>query len=130
MNRSGEPVEARLDRLFDNARRWSDLWGLSRLMRDVTIDFSDSDPSRMGRCDLKRMTVTLNARLLHPDYEALLHETLCHELAHVVAACRYGPGVAEHGPEWQQYMVRAGYNPRPVIPEAARNLPGRNFLKD
>jgi hypothetical protein len=127
MKRSSEGPEEQLDRLFAEAKRWSSLWGLSRLMRDVTVEFSDTDDTRLGRCDLKRMTVTLNVLLLLKDNEELLFETLCHELAHIVAVFRYGPGIQEHGPEWQEYMQRAGFHPRPVIPiaELTKGSPSR-----
>lgn len=107
----------RLDNLFAEAKRWSLVWGLSRLMRDVKIEFSNSTGSALGRCDLKTMTVTLNGLLLLDRNEELLHETLCHELAHVVASFRYGCGIEEHGPEWCEYMEQAGFKPRPVIPQ-------------
>lgn len=116
MNPSNETSEERLERLFDEAKHWAGVWGLSRLMRDVSVEFSDADDSRLGQCDLRRRTITLNAVLLLPDNEELLYETLCHELAHVVAAVRYGPRIQEHGPEWQEYMQRAGFQPRAVIP--------------
>jgi predicted SprT family Zn-dependent metalloprotease len=111
-------IEAKLIHLFEEAKRWSGIWGLTRLMRDVQIEFSREIGPALGRCDLRRMTITLNGLLLLEGNEALLFETLCHELAHVVAAVRYGTRIAEHGPEWSDYMEKAGFAPRPVIPES------------
>lgn len=116
MSPHSDDPEKRLERLFEEAKHWASVWGLSRLMRDVSVEFSDADESKLGQCDLRRMTITLNAVLLLQENEELLYETLCHELAHVVAAFRYGPRIQEHGPEWQEYMQRAGIHPRPVIP--------------
>jgi predicted SprT family Zn-dependent metalloprotease len=107
----------KLDRLFEQATRWASIWGLSRLMREVNIEFSNTTGSALGRCDLRKMTVTLNGVLLLDQNEELLHETLCHELAHIVASFRYGCGIEEHGPEWSEYMEKAGFKPRPVIPQ-------------
>lgn len=116
--RANDTIEARLERLFDAAKRWSAIWGLSRLMRDIEIEFTNVDTAALGRCDLQRRTITLNGVLLLPANEALLFETLCHELAHVVVAVRYGPRTAEHGPEWEEYMEKAGFKPRAVIPRS------------
>jgi predicted SprT family Zn-dependent metalloprotease len=64
------------------------------------------------------MTVTLNGVLLLDRNDKLLFETLCHELAHIVSSARYGCSIGEHGPEWQDYMEKAGFAPRPVIPQS------------
>src|SRR5690348_9701098 len=95
-------IQQKLDGLFEEGKRWSALWGLSRLMRDVTVKFSQELGARLGACDLRTMTVTLHATLLLDQNEGLLHETLCHELAHIVASLRYGCGIEEHGPEWAE----------------------------
>jgi predicted SprT family Zn-dependent metalloprotease len=70
----------------------------------------------LGRCDLRSLQISLNGVLLLDENEDLLRETLCHELAHVVASVRYGTRIAEHGEEWCEYMRRAGFAPRAVIP--------------
>lgn len=113
-----QAMQRKLERMFREAQRWSTLWGLSRLMRDVDIEFSDDLGAALGRCDLTRLKIRLNGVLLLDRNEALLMETLCHELAHVVASVRYGPRIEEHGPEWAEYMARAGFNPRPEIPQS------------
>jgi len=113
-----QAMQRKLERLFREAQRWTALWGLSRLMRDVDIEFSGDLGAALGHCDLTRLTITLNAVLMLERNEALLLETLCHELAHVVASVRYGTRIEEHGPEWAEYMTRAGFIPRPVIPES------------
>lgn len=116
------PIQERLDRLFAEAKRWSIVWGLSRLARDVTIEFSEDPGSALGLLDLRTMSITLNMVLLRDENEALLFETLCHEMAHAVVARRHGLGAAEHGPEWSEFMEKAGFAPRPVI--AAREISG------
>jgi hypothetical protein len=111
-----ERMHRKLDRLFSEAQRWASLWGLSRLMRDVEIGFSDELGGALGRCDLRSLQISLNGVLLLDENEELLRETLCHELAHVVASVRYGTRIAEHGEEWCEYMRHAGFAPRAVIP--------------
>lgn len=109
-------MQRRLDGLFRAAQGWCAAWGLTRVMRDVDIGFSDELGMKLGRCDLRRLEVLLNGVLLLEENEALLRETLCHELAHIVASVRYGTRIQEHGLEWQDYMRRAGFEPRAVIP--------------
>jgi hypothetical protein len=111
-----------LERLFAAFREWSVAWGLSRLPRDASIEFDDRLGAALGLCDLRAGRILLSAVLLLPENERLLHETLCHEAAHLVVFLRYGTGVAEHGPEWQEAMRRAGFSPRAVIP--AGRVPG------
>ena len=96
---------AQLERLFAQAKEWCVAWGLSRLMRDVSIDFSNEIGARLGVCNPSRMSVTLNGVLLLEQNESILAETLCHELAHIVAALRFGRWNEEHLPEWADNIV-------------------------
>lgn len=111
-------LEKRLQKLFARAETWVSLWGLTRLLRDFSIEFSDDLGSDLGRCDLRARKIQLHGVLLLDANEALLFEALCHELAHAVTAARYGNRVEEHGVEWCEYMQRAGFTPRAVIPES------------
>ena len=86
------------------------------MARDADLRFADDLGLALGRCDLQAGRIALNGVLLLPENEALLFETLCHEAAHLVAHVRYGPAIAEHGPEWQECMEKAGFRPRAVIP--------------
>ncbi|HSH93097.1 MAG TPA: SprT-like domain-containing protein [Roseimicrobium sp.] len=112
----GDP-SVRLRRLMSCFQNWSNDWGLSRLPRDVDVQFSDNLGPVLGRCDTRSGKIWLNGVLLLAENESLLHETLCHEAAHIIAALRYGTGIEEHGIEWQEYMEKAGFIPRPVIGE-------------
>lgn len=109
-------VTRRLEKLHADLGRWCMVWGLSRLAREADIQFADDLGMALGRCDPRSGRIVLNGVLLAPENETLLAETLCHEAAHIVAHLRYGPRIAEHGPEWQEYMIKAGFQPRPVIP--------------
>ncbi len=128
-----QDIEARLDRLFQAFRQWSIAWGVSRLPRDATVEFDDRIESALGLCEVRAGRIVLNAVLLRPENEGLLHETLCHEAAHLVVYLRYGSGVEEHGEEWRATLRRAGFRPRAVIPESEvgrgersrRGRPGR-----
>ncbi|MDA7916237.1 SprT-like domain-containing protein [Verrucomicrobia bacterium] len=107
-----------LERLHESLTEWSVAWGLSRLARDVDVQFAEELGGDLGQCDLGRHVITLHALLLEPRNGDLLFETLCHEAAHLVAYHRYGTGIESHGPEWQGYMKKAGYQPRAEIREA------------
>jgi hypothetical protein len=117
-----EQIERRLEALYSEAQRWCILWGCSRLIRDVNIEFSEDSDSALGTLDLRTMSVALNGVLLLEQNAALLRETLCHELAHALAAVRYGTGIEEHGAEWREYMEKAGFRARAVI--AAEEIEG------
>ncbi len=107
----------KLERLYQSLQEWSISWGLSRLARDVDITFAEDLNGDLGQCDLPRHVITLHASLLFSENEDLLFETLCHEAAHLVAYHRYGTGIESHGIEWQEYMEKAGYEPRATISE-------------
>lgn len=104
-----------LEKLFKQLEDWCAVWGLYRLAREAKISFSDQLGLALGRCELRSGQIFLNGVLLLPENEKLLFETLCHEAAHLVAHLRYGPAIDEHGVEWQEYMEKAGFVPRPVI---------------
>lgn len=108
-------TQEKLEKLHRELERWCSLWGLYRLAREAKISFSDKLGLALGRCDLQCGQIYLNGVLLLPENEKLLYETLCHEAAHLVAHLRYGPAIEEHGVEWQEYMEKAGFVPRPVI---------------
>ena len=115
-------IQTRLDHLYSEAQRWCIVWGCSRLIRDVNIDFSEDSNAALGTLNLRTMKIVLNGILLLEQNTPLLHETLCHELAHAAAAIRFGTGIEDHGVEWCEYMGKAGVRPRAVI--AAEEIVG------
>ena len=102
----------RLDRAFDQLRQWSLIWGYSLLPRTLNLEFLPEDSPDLGQCQWDTQTIRLNPKLLLPEYEDLLLETLCHEAAHWMAFRRHGLGIDPHGREWQGFMRQAGYEPR------------------
>jgi predicted SprT family Zn-dependent metalloprotease len=112
---SRQGTERRLENLYSQAHRCCIVWGCSRLVREVNIDFSEDSNAALGTLNLRTMKIVLNGILLLEQNTPLLHETLCHELAHAAAAIRYGTGIKDHGMEWCEYMEKAGFRPRSVI---------------
>ncbi len=79
-----------------------DLIGLS-----VGMFVSDSD----GQC------IRYNPWIFAKYFEENLRDTVPHEVAHYIVACRHAPKrgrkrVKPHGPEWQQIMQLFGANPQ------------------
>lgn len=62
--------------------------------------------------------VRLNAELLLGYPDAVLKETIPHEVAHLLVAHYFGKGVAPHGSEWQRVMRSLGKEP-----ERSHSLP-------
>jgi len=108
-------TQRRLERLYAAAENWTAAWGCSALLREVSIEFAEPNTQALGTLALKSRVITLNGLLLQQPKDELLHETLCHELAHAATAWRYGLKTEEHGVEWQEFMQKAGFTPRPHI---------------
>jgi predicted SprT family Zn-dependent metalloprotease len=111
-----QPLHPRTEQVlagaFQALREWSVLWNYTALPRTLNIVFNQAETSVMGTCHVASDTVFLSGALLQPQNESLLLETLCHEASHWMAFRRFGLGIEPHGPEWQAYMRRAGYEPR------------------
>jgi predicted SprT family Zn-dependent metalloprotease len=86
------------------------LWSIPALASASTIEFSSRMTVSLGRCIPTRGIVRLNASL-QADTDELLHEVVCHELAHMAVYLRHGAGVRPHGPEWRGLVEAAGYTP-------------------
>jgi hypothetical protein len=105
-------IESILERVFQQLKDWSMIWGYTLLPRTLNIEFMPTEDPDLGRCHFASNTIFLNASLLQSDKESLLLETLCHEASHWMAFRRYGLGIEPHGTEWQSYMREAGFEPR------------------
>jgi SprT protein len=94
--------------LLHEAEQWLEL-----AMPDTEIRF-DLGGTSAGQA---RVTGTSTALIrynptllcLHPT--EFIKETVAHEVAHVVAFVRHGPGIRPHGPEWKGVMHRFGVEP-------------------
>lgn len=79
----------------------------------------------IARAQLASAKIELSSRLfpLLPDHEQ--RDTVIHEVCHIVAHALHGPGIAHHGREWRQLMVRAGGEPR----ARSKSIDGADFLR-
>lgn len=78
----------------------------------------DRAKTRHGQCDFGKERITLSRYFVEMNEEALVRETILHEIAHAIAGARAG-----HGPRWQ--MVARNLGVRPVARKASEMPPGR-----
>ena len=67
---------------------------------------------RLGQCVYRTKTISLSLPLTEASDEAVVRNTILHEIAHALA----GP-TAKHGPDWKRIAVRLGANPKSATSE-------------
>ena len=87
---------------------WCDLWGVSDLAPEISVELSSRMTRSLGRCYQDRKLIRI-ARFVQNESEDLFQEVLCHEAAHVVAYHLDGKSIRPHGREWKSLMREAGY---------------------
>jgi predicted SprT family Zn-dependent metalloprotease len=75
--------------------------GLSRQWRFVF----DRAVRRFGNCNYRRKTISLSAKLTQLNDEAIVRDTILHEIAHALA-----PRNAGHGEKWKTIARSIGCN--------------------
>ena len=100
---SSSELRKRLSQLFE-------LWGVTELSEEATVEFSTRMTRSLGRCYPMRSLIRIAARL-RDEPPAILDEVLCHEAAHLAAFRLYGPTAKPHGREWQDLVRKAGFPP-------------------
>ncbi|MBC8369857.1 MAG: SprT-like domain-containing protein [Planctomycetes bacterium] len=84
-------------------------WNASSELAQLKIVWNSRLRTSGGRALLNKQIVELNPRLLAKNQQ-YIEVVLIHELAHLLAAARFGR-VQAHGREWQQLMIAAGQAP-------------------
>ncbi len=64
-----------------------------------------------GRCLPSQRVIELSAATLTSPAR-FRREVICHEAAHAVVAAKHGREARPHGPEWQDLVRQAGFEPR------------------
>ncbi len=100
---SSSELRKRLSQLFE-------LWGVTELSEEATVEFSTRMTRSLGRCYPTRSLIRIAARL-RGEPPAILDEVLCHEAAHLAAFRLWGPTAKPHGREWQELVKKAGFPP-------------------
>lgn len=99
----------------------------NRLPADLPLRLSDRMTRRLGHMRYHReadgtrrvIELAFNRELFRPGDEAVLRDTLLHEMAHVEAWLEHGH--AGHGAIWKRIAKRVGAVPRAVAPAARRS---------
>lgn len=97
-----------------------------RMARDLMEDYDfahwefafDRAKTRHGQCDEVRQRITLSRHFVQLNEEALVKETILHEIAHAIAGAAAG-----HGPRWK--MVARNLGVRPTARKASVMPPGK-----
>lgn len=78
----------------------------------------DRAKARHGQCDYAKQRITLSRYFVELNEEALVRETILHEIAHAIAGAKAG-----HGARWQTVARNLGV--RPVARKASTMPSGR-----
>jgi predicted SprT family Zn-dependent metalloprotease len=89
---------------------WATSWRTPQLPGRVTVTFSGRMTKSLGRVRPMTGQIRLNSKLQTVPRRFLL-EVLCHEAAHVAVHLLHGANAKPHGPEWQELVRIAGYQP-------------------
>jgi predicted SprT family Zn-dependent metalloprotease len=93
-------------------RRWARRWGAPELAKQITCEWSSRLRRSLGRAYPERNLIRLSLLLKESQYASLFEEVLCHEAAHVATFRYHGNRATSHGPEWEELVRLAGYEPR------------------
>ena len=99
-------VSARVATLLAQARH---AWGVS--LPQPTVDFRLRG-APAGKAHLQRGHLQFNAALLRANRDHFLHQTVGHEVAHLVTYALYGARAKPHGAEWKNVMREFGLDTR------------------
>ncbi|MGH7333365.1 MAG: SprT-like domain-containing protein [Candidatus Rokuibacteriota bacterium] len=105
---------------------WGHRWGLPALGQSVQVEWGRRFRRSLGRVHLDRRLVRLSAELAAAPI-TVLHEVLCHEVAHLAARDLHGRHCQPHGPEWVTLVRAVGFEARPRIPWSAPPSPSHRI---
>lgn len=81
-------------------------WGLN----DWTLKFNNRLTRTLGRCLFSKNTIELQTRFVKENPEAMVLDTIRHEIAHALAGHKAG-----HGYEWKMWAIKVGANPEATV---------------
>lgn len=94
------------------ARTRTLLGRIERPRIEIRFDLRGKSAGQVRICLGGRSLIRYNLELLKRGGGDFLAETVPHEVAHVLAYQRHGPGIRPHGPEWRRIMCALGAEPR------------------
>jgi predicted SprT family Zn-dependent metalloprotease len=95
---------------------------------DVQVRISRRMTSALGSCSYVGTSrrITISERLFRPGLEALLWDTVKHELAHLADQVTSAHGRSDHGPRWRRWARRLGARPERLCrPDDVRTIEAR-----
>lgn len=99
-------------------------WGLN----DWTLKFNNRLTRALGRCVFNKKTIELQTRFVKENSEAVVLNTIRHEIAHALAGYKAG-----HGREWRMWAIKVGANPEATADATSVTLTRKYqlaFVKD
>jgi predicted SprT family Zn-dependent metalloprotease len=90
---------------------WCEKWGVPDLPTRLRVTSCSRFRSSLGRCNPVTGEVRIASFLLAAPSD-ILHETICHEVAHAAVFALHGRHARPHGREWRALMLAAGFKPR------------------
>jgi len=99
-------------------------WGLN----DWTLKFNNRLTRALGRCLFSKNIIELQSRFVKENSEAMVLDTIRHEIAHALAGHKAG-----HGYEWKLWAIKVGANPEATVDATSITLTRKYqlaFVKD
>ena len=93
-------------------RRLARSWDAPELAGEIICEWSTRLRCALGRAYPERNLIRFSLLLKDAKYAPYFDEVVCHEAAHLAVFLIYGSKAASHGPEWEELVRRAGYDPR------------------
>jgi predicted SprT family Zn-dependent metalloprotease len=110
MNAPAPIQDPALSNSHELLRSWCNIWGVSELAAEISVEFSSRMTRSLGRCYPDRKLIRI-AEFVVEESQELFRKVLCHEVAHLAAYELHGNSIRPHGREWKVLMQQAGYSP-------------------
>jgi len=102
--------------------------GAARMARDLMAEWGlgdwrfafDAAVRRFGHCRFDDRTITLSRHLVALNDEALVRDTVLHEVAHALAGAKHG-----HDGVWRRYALEVGARPDRTFGDEVASPPAR-----
>lgn len=91
-------------------RDWSLQWGVPDLSETASFQVNQRLKTTIARWVVSTRCLELGPQFFRSgaDQKAIL----CHEFAHAAVVLKFGRQVRAHGPEWREFVLAAGFEPR------------------
>jgi len=121
MEQNNRPHSDTPDQLLEIARAFFARWALPVQLNHLRIEYSYRMTASLARTYPRKTLIRLSS-LLMCEYDDLLPQIICHEVAHLAVYLMHGSDARPHGPEWARLVAEAGFSPhrRLALPSNSR----------